>query len=162
MPLLPLSHHVTFHPLTQSFALCGCPCCSPRNILQHLPAQFARHRTTLRVAVTPHLLRNPIPLLRHDAFPISIFVSLFTPQIPLQPQQHDWGCVLEVVVMEGELLAPIILRIVERVAGRDRVGNDDKRGFRRERVSEERGGTGVQVEGVGATEEGDGEGLRVG
>lgn len=64
--------------------------------------------------------------------------------------------------MEGELLAPIILRIVERVAGRDRVGNDDKRGFRRERVSEERGGTGVQVEGVGATEEGDGEGLRVG
>lgn len=57
------------------------------NIFDDLAHELARRSRTLRIPITPHLLSYLKPLLRIN------HSRLLLPQIPLQPQQHDWNVV---------------------------------------------------------------------
>ena len=97
------------------------------NILEHFPHQLPRERTTLRIPVAPHLLRGLQTLLRHNALKGPVLVSLLRSLIPLQSQQQNRNIMLQIMIVQGKLFAPVIPGIVQRLTGRDGEGDDGKR-----------------------------------
>lgn len=130
--LLTITSHNAASTLRQCTVLCRRFRRNLCNVLKHLIHQLASHGRAFRIAITPHLLRHPMSLLRiYRPLPLH-------PQIPLQPQQHNRNILRSPmhklpphypfppqIILPYSFLSPRILRVDQAPPVADVVAYDD-------------------------------------